>query len=98
VGQAHNQGGGEQVKVREIEKEIHSYTLSLEIEREGEVYRAEVFYEPHDGHDVYFLGSKGERIPNPEWVAELEEDLTEPLGYWLEEALENAEEVEIVNA
>lgn len=72
------------MKVELTDKEIHSYTLSLEIEREGETYRADVYYDTHDGYEVYFLGSKGERIPTPEWVIELEEELTEPLGYWLE--------------
>jgi len=72
------------MKVEITEKEIHSYTLSVNIEREGEVYRAEVFYEPHDGYEVYFLGKNGERILDPEWVAGFVEELDEPLGYWLE--------------
>lgn len=85
------------MKVRQIEKVIHSYTLSLEIKREGKVYRAEVSYDSYSGYDVYFSDDGGNRIPDPEWVAELQEDLTVDLGYWLEEALENAEEGEIVN-
>jgi hypothetical protein len=76
------------MKVRQLEKEIHSYTLTLEIEREGKSYRVDVYYDNYDGYDVYFLGDRGERISNPDWVAELEEELTEPLGFWLEERIE----------
>lgn len=72
------------MKIQLTDKEIHSYTLSTAIERDGEVYRAEIFYDTHDGYEVYFLGKRGERIPNPEWVADFTEELDEPFGYWLE--------------
>jgi len=72
------------MKVQLTDKEIHSYTLSTVIEKDGEVYRAEIFYEPHDGYEVYFTGKDGERILDPEWVADFVEELDEPFGYWLE--------------
>lgn len=72
------------MKVELTEKEIHSYTLTLEIEREGKTYRANVYYDTLEGYEVCFLDNYGKRIPDPEWVAEFEEELTEPLGYWLE--------------
>ena len=72
------------MKVQLTDKEIHSFTLSTVIEKDGEVYRAEIFYEPHDGYEVYFLDKNGERILDPEWVAGFVEELDEPLGYWLE--------------
>ena len=61
------------MKVQLTDKEIHSYTLPTVIEKDGEVYRAEIFYEPHDGYEVYFLDKTGERILDSEWVADFVE-------------------------
>lgn len=74
------------------EKEITGYNLRITIEKEGEEYNAYVYWDNYDGYDVRFVGKNWlERIPTPEWVAELVEELDQPLGYTLELLAEETE-------
>lgn len=74
------------MKIKVKEKEINSYRLGVEIEREGQTYRASIYYDPHDGYDVTFLDPKGEVVEDPQWAQEInEKDLTYSLGYYLED-------------
>lgn len=78
------------MKVTLTEKEIETYHIKTEIEVEGEIYRATILYDKYSGHDVVFWDTMGRTIDYPSWAAKLEEELTEPLGYWLENKLEEA--------
>ena len=73
---------GEDMKVELQEKEITAYDLSVNIELEGEKYRADIHYDTYDGYEVTFLDERGVRLPYPKWASEYEGD--ESLGYWLE--------------
>lgn len=70
------------MKVNLKDKEIQSYVLSIEIEVEGELYRADLDYDIHNGYEVTFYNQKGEPIGYPKWAQEYEGD--DSLGYWLE--------------
>ncbi len=76
------------MKVTLTAKEVETYHLKTEIEVEGEIYRATILYDKYDGHDVVFWDTMGRTIDYPEWATKLEEELTEPLGFWLEEKIE----------
>jgi hypothetical protein len=77
------------MKVKVTDKEVLSYRLDIEIEREGETYQASIYYEPHDGYEVVFFDSMGKRTAQPQWATDLEEsgELFHSLGYWLEDQL-----------
>lgn len=72
------------MKVELTEKEIETYHLKTEIEVEGEIYRATIRFDIYDGYSVRFWDLMGRTIDYPGWATKLEEELTEPLGYWLE--------------
>lgn len=72
------------MKVEVTSKDIETYNLKVEIEVEGEVYRATIRFDIYDGYSVRFWDSTGKTIDYPAWATQLEEELTEPLGYWLE--------------
>ena len=87
------------MKVRLIEKEIKSYELEVEVEREGEKHRVSISYDPFDGYEVFFMNERGDLLPHPDWANELDEE-EGSLGYYLEEQLNGrfiwqAEEVEV---
>jgi hypothetical protein len=73
------------VKVNLKDKEIQQYVLSVEIEHEGETYRADLDYSIYDGYEVTFLNDKGAPIGYPEWAKDVENGMiNDSLGYWLE--------------
>jgi hypothetical protein len=77
------------VKVIATDSEIHSYKIDTEIHREGEVYFATIYYDPHDGYEVMFRDPKGQSIATPEWVIEAQErDDSHSVGYWLEDQIQ----------
>lgn len=74
------------MKVELLDKEIRSYSLSVEIEVEGEKYVADLSYDTHDGFEVNFYNSEGRLTAYPKWAVDLEEEnLTgDSLGFILE--------------
>ena len=70
------------MKVELQEKDITAYDLSVNIEIEGERYRADIHYDTYDGYEVTFLDERGGSLPYPKWASEYEGE--ESLGYWLE--------------
>jgi len=76
------------MKITLTAKEVETYYLKTEIEVEDKVYRATISYDKYSGHDVVFWDIMGRTIDYPEWATKLEEELTEPLGFWLEEQIE----------
>ncbi len=74
------------MKVQLIEKEIKSYELEVEVEREGEKHRVSISYNPYDGYEVAVLDERGNYLPQPDWAQELDEQ-EGSLGYYLEEQL-----------
>jgi len=74
------------VNIKLKDKEIQQYVLSVEIEVEGELYRADLDYSTYEGYDVTFLNDKGQAIGYPKWATDyLDNNLTgDSLGYWLE--------------
>jgi hypothetical protein len=80
------------MKVELLEKEVQTYVLSVEIEVEGEKYHADIRYDSWEGHEVNFYEPNGLGLLTeyPEWATKLEEELTVPLGFWLEEHIEGA--------
>jgi len=73
------------MKVRTIEKEIQSYVKDLEIEVEGESYRATLTYDSECGYELAFYGHDGKGIDWPEW-ADLFDNGQRSLDYSLDEA------------
>jgi hypothetical protein len=49
-------------------KEIQSYVKDLEIEVEGEIYRATLTYDSECGYELAFYGSDDKGIDWPEWA------------------------------
>ena len=74
------------MKIKIKDKEIQQYVLSVEIEVEGEQYRADLDYSTYEGYDVTFLNEKGQAIAHPQWALDyIDNNLTgDSLGYWLE--------------
>lgn len=77
------------MKVRTIEKEIQSYVKDLQIEVEGESYRATLTYDSECGYELAFYGHDGKGIDWPEWADKydngqrsLDYDLDEMSGNW----------------
>lgn len=77
------------MKVRATEKEIQSYVKDLEIEVEGESYRATLTYDSECGYELAFYGHDGKGIDWPEWADKydngqrsLDYDLDEMSGNW----------------
>jgi len=50
------------VNIKLKDKEIQQYVLSVEIEVEGELYRADLDYCTYEGYDVTFLNDKWQAI------------------------------------
>jgi hypothetical protein len=70
-------------------KEIQSYVKDLEIEVEGEIYRATLTYDSECGYELAFYGSDDKGIEWPEWADKydnatrsLEYDLDWESGNW----------------
>lgn len=78
------------MKVKVTDKEVLSYRLDIEIERDGETYQASIYYDTYDGYEVTFIDALGRRTTQPKWATDLEEsgELFHSLGYWLEDQLE----------
>lgn len=77
------------MKVTCKDKEIQSYVKDLEIEVEGEIYKATLTYDSECGYELAFYGSNGEGIEWPEWADKydngqrsLDYDLDELSGNW----------------
>jgi hypothetical protein len=77
------------MKITCKEKEIQSYVKDLEIEVEGEVYRATLTYDSYSGYELSFYGHDGKGIDWPEWADKydngqrsLDYDLDEASGNW----------------
>lgn len=77
------------MKVRATEKEIQSYVKDLEIEVEGESYRATLTYDSECGYELAFYDKNGKGIEWPEWADKydngqrsLDYDLDEMSGNW----------------
>ena len=49
-------------------KEIQSYVKDLEIEVEGEIYRATLTYDSECGYELAFYDKEGKGIDWPEWA------------------------------
>ena len=74
------------MKVTLLEKEIKSYSLTVEVELEGEKYIADLSYDTHDGFEVRFFDTSGKSVSTPDWAIQMEEKDEEgnSLGYILE--------------
>jgi hypothetical protein len=77
------------MKVKCTDKEIQSYVKDLEIEVEGESYRATLTYDSECGYELAFYGHDGKGIDWPEWADKydngqrsLDYDLDELSGNW----------------
>jgi hypothetical protein len=77
------------MKITCKDKEIQSYVKDLEIEVEGEIYRATLTYDSYSGYELAFYGSDGKGIDWPEWADKydngqrsLDYDLDEASGNW----------------
>ena len=77
------------MKITCKEKEIQSYVKDLEIEVEGEVYRATLTYDSYRWQELSFYGHEGKGIDWPEWADKydngqrsLDYDLDEASGNW----------------
>ena len=75
------------MKVRITDKEIHSYSLDVEVEVEGKRDRVKIYYDPQDGYELLFFDSMGRVGERPQWAIDYEQesDSWHSLGYWLEE-------------
>lgn len=72
------------MKVRITDKEIHAYSLELEVEIEGKSERVKIYYDPQDGYEVLFFNRMGEITNKPQWAIDYEKNKYD-LAYWLEE-------------
>jgi hypothetical protein len=77
------------MKVKCVDKEIQSYVKDLQIEVEGESYRATLTYDSECGYELAFYGHDGKGIDWPEWADKydngqrsLDYDLDELSGNW----------------
>ena len=68
------------MKVKCIDKEITSYIKSIEIEVEGEIYRADLTYDNYSGYTLQFITDEGKLIDSPQWAQDYEQQI-EP-GQW----------------
>jgi hypothetical protein len=66
-------------------KEIQSYVKDLEIEVEGEIYRATLTYDSECGYELAFYGKNGKGIEWPKW-ADKYDNATRSLDYDLDVA------------
>jgi hypothetical protein len=78
------------MKLKVTDKEVISYRLEIEGEKDGQTFYATIWYDPHDGYEVTFADSMGRHVETPQWAKDLEEDseTCHSLGYWLEDQLE----------
>ena len=72
------------MKVIKYDLEVHCYSQTLFIEKEGEIYTVNLSYDEQDGYNLRWRNSAGVRIDTPKWAKELEEESGDPLGYLLE--------------
>ena len=77
------------MKVTCKSKEIQSYVKDLEIEVEGEIYRATLTYDSECGYELAFYDKNGKGIEWPEWADKydngqrsLDYDLDNESGNW----------------
>lgn len=77
------------MKVMCKDKEIQSYVKDLEIEVEGESYKATLTYDSECGYELAFYDNNGNGIEWPEWADKydngqrsLDYDLDEISGNW----------------
>jgi hypothetical protein len=78
------------MNVQLINKSVESYTLEVNIEEEGQTYRASIHYDTGDGFEVTFLDDKGKIIAKPQWAIDYEEEENyggDSLGYYLEDKI-----------
>ena len=81
------------MKITKYDLEIHCYSQTLSIERDGEVYTVNLSYDEQDGYTLRWRNSTGVVIDAPKWAKDIEEENGDPLGYILEtmqEELANA--------
>ena len=72
------------MKITTLDKEIKSYIKSVRIERDGEVYLVDIFYDEYDGYEMTFIEYGGKIIDTPEWALNWEETHNESLAYELD--------------
>jgi hypothetical protein len=77
------------MKVKCKERELQAYLKDLEIEVEGEIYRATLTYDSYSGYELAFYDRDGKGIEYPEWADKydtgqrsLDYDLDEASGNW----------------
>ena len=68
------------MKVKCIDKEITSYIKSIEIEVEGEVYRADLTFDNYGGYTLQFISNEGKLIDSPQWAQDYEQQINP--GQW----------------
>lgn len=61
------------MKVNCTSKEIQSFVKELEIEHEGEIYRATITYDTYSGYELAFYDKEGKGTSWPEWALEWED-------------------------
>ena len=67
--------------------EVITYSLTIEVEVEGEKCEARVFYDIGNGYEVEFYTLKGEPMAWPQWALDQAETSSNSLGYELETAV-----------
>lgn len=73
------------MKVSAYNLEVHCYSQSLSIEREGETYSVKLSFDEGDGYTLRWKNSAGVKIDTPEWAKKLEDESGDALGLILEE-------------
>lgn len=77
------------MKITKYDLEIHCYSQTLSIEREGEIYTVNLSYDEQDGYTLRWRNGDGVVIATPKWANDLAEESGDPLGYVLEMELSN---------
>jgi hypothetical protein len=68
------------MKIKCVDKEITSYIKSIEIEVEGEVYRADLTFDNYGGYTLQFISNEGKLIESPQWAQDYEQQIKP--GQW----------------
>ena len=72
------------MKVTTLDIEIKAYVKSLRIERDGEIYRADLTYYEYEGYQLQFIDENERIASTPDWALEWEEDNKNSLEYELD--------------